>query len=163
MKILLGIAIVLILALAVDRFVLQADTVEPVRRSETRPATNTPASTAQADQHDLLPDIGQLDEIWKRPMFNPDRKAEAAFVSPRTTGSSAQVSTTSDQPPDFKVVGVAIRPGGGSVLIRKSRREMVRVLLGEELDGWRIDELDPQMVTVSRDGESWQIPVGNEE
>lgn len=109
----------------------------------------------------LLPNIGEFDEIWRRPLFLQSRKASAISITPRTNRTASR-ATGIDQPPQFIIVGVAIRPGGGSVLVKKSRQEIVRVLVGDEVDGWQVDELDPKFVTMSKDGESWQIPVGEQ-
>lgn len=162
MKFMLGTVIVLAVALAVDRLVINADdTLLPTREATTSaPAANPdrlPPSTKA-----LLPAASQFTEIWQRTLFSIDRQP-AAMITPTRTQAGTTDNTNTDQPPDFIIAGVAIRPGGGSALIKTARREMIRVPVGEQIEGWRVDALDPDYVTVSRNGDSWQLPVGGEE
>lgn len=155
MKLMLGTVFVLAGALAIDRLVLTDDSslVTP------RPDITIPPLRSSSRASPLLPAATVYSEIWQRPLFNPDRKAATMIATTRLQLGRSE-NTSSDQPPNFTIVGVAIRPDGGSILVKKSRREIVRVMVGDQVEGWSIDALHPDHVTVSRDGESWQIPVG---
>jgi len=160
MIILLGLASVLVVALVVDRVVLREDSdlSTPVRQAGLQP----PPRNADLTIEPLLPTLDQFNAIWQRPLFTPSRRAPTQITTARTGTQSATSSASSDQPPAFTIVGVAIRPDGGSVLIKKGSRETVRAFLGEEIEGWQIEALDSETVTLSKDGQSWQLPVGGD-
>lgn len=127
-----------------------------------KPAGGQPlASTAPTPSGQLLPPLQSYEVIWERPLFTASRKAAAQIRTPRTvTNNPAPRQNTASGPPDFKVMGVAIGPEGGAALIRLSARETVRVLKGDEVDGWTVEELSPTTVTFSRGRDRWQVPVG---
>jgi hypothetical protein len=165
LKILIGILVVLTIAFAADWLLFSKNEITLSEKPHT--LNNQLAQSQQNSQNslppitDLLPPTTEFSEILKRPLFTQARKAIAITTTPRTNNNSNRATNT-DQPPQFIIVGVAIKPDGGSVLIKKSRQEMVRVLVGDEIDGWQVDKLDPKFVTMSKEGESWQIPVGEQ-
>lgn len=175
MVILLCIAGVLGAALA-WQYLGGSDDSAPVRRgSNQQPVAATaekqspaPQSTQASTPHaasstpDLLPPLQRFSVIWQRTLFSPSRKGQAQIRTPRTQARSpaATPQQTAAGPPDFKVLGVAIGPDGGAVLIRLSARETVRALKGDEVDGWTVEDMSPTTVTFAKGRDRWQVPVG---
>ncbi len=142
-----------------DRFVLdRADTdalSKPVSRTEkqnTSPVNSIPDSNAR-----FLAPLAEFDEIWLRPVFMPLRKPAPVIAGPRTQTQTGRIS---DQPPDFKIVGVALGPVNSAALIRTDRRTIKRYYIQDIIDGWTIEEIKPGSITVTRDDERWMLPVG---
>ncbi len=160
MKILLGVAGALGLALLMDRLVLsekEADISPPIPNIQ----ASKPRAKHVKSNSFLLPSLHQFNAIWKRPLFVQSRAPIAQKPTPHGT-NRPQSQSLSDQPPSFEIMGVAIRPGGGTVLIQMDQREMVRVNVGEEIKGWRIETLTTDTVIMSKDGQSWQLPIGKQ-
>ncbi|VAV90551.1 hypothetical protein MNBD_ALPHA06-2223 [hydrothermal vent metagenome] len=163
MLLLLAVAVVLGGALIFDRLRQTEDLSLPRQNQTTaeKPAT-APRSLAKTSDGKLLPPISGFTQIWQRTLFRESRKAPVFATQSRTTTNDISATTTSDEPPDFTIVGTAIRPSGGSVMIRKKNREIVRALVGDEVDGWSIDSISVDSVILSRNGKSWDLPVGAE-
>ncbi|MBL4594972.1 MAG: hypothetical protein JKX99_00185 [Robiginitomaculum sp.] len=162
--ILLAIAGALGLAFFVDRLVLRADLSQP-QQGRTNPELTTEKALPPrfVGQENLLPEFGNFEEIWKRPLFNQDRKADVTEGSLHlTTFNAQQGSSAASTAPKFTIVGIAIRPDGGSAIIQNPSREFVRVMVGDQIDGWLVETLTPQYVTFSKNKERWQLPVGTE-
>lgn len=119
------------------------------------------APKAQPATKGLLPPLQGYSVIWQRTLFNPSRKEEAPMrPAPARRNPGAQQNNASSGPPDFKVLGVALGPDGGAVLIRLSPRETVRAQKGDEVDGWTVEDMTPTTVTFTKDRDRWQVPVG---
>ncbi|MCF6291813.1 MAG: hypothetical protein L3J04_00305 [Robiginitomaculum sp.] len=164
LKILIIILIILLSGIAIEKLVF-TDNEPVIAESPSTLIAKTEAITHNKNKSlpktiELLPPLTEFSETWQRPLFAPSRKAETVVIT--RVNSTTTKTSSNDQPPQFIIVGVAIKPGGGSVIIKKSRQEVIRVLVGEEVDGWQVDELNPQFVTMSKNGESWQIPVGEQ-
>ncbi|MBL1430381.1 MAG: hypothetical protein COA60_002490 [Robiginitomaculum sp.] len=164
LKILLIVLAILLSGVAIEKLIFTDNAPVIAERPSTLIA-KTAANTHNKNKPlpnttELLPPLKEFSEIWQRPLFAPSRKAETVVIT-RVNSTTAR-TTSNDQSPQFIIVGVAIKPGGGSVIIKKSRQEVIRVLVGEEVDGWQVDKLNPQFVTMSKNGESWQIPVGEQ-
>ncbi len=162
MKVLLCIAAVLAIGLIYDQMRQNQpiDATQPGGAGRT--ATQFDAETATSNEA-LLPTLQSHNEIWTRPLFAQNRKPSRTIhrPGPRTPSGSGQTDAT-NQPPEFNITGIAIRPDGGSVLIQTKAGKLVRVFLHEQIDGWTLDALEADMATLSRDGQSWQLPVGSQ-
>jgi hypothetical protein len=159
MVILLSTVGVLGALLVLDRFVLNPDGQDnlaaPVARTERqRPA---PVNGAQIDKVLFLAPLAKFDEIWKRPIFVPSRQPSAIAVSPSARG---QDTLSSDQPPKINIIGVAIGPKNSAVMVRTDRRTVNRYYTGEVINGWTVEDIKADTVTVKRNGDRWQLPVG---
>ncbi|MDQ7076303.1 MAG: hypothetical protein Q9M45_00365 [Robiginitomaculum sp.] len=142
-----------------DRFVLNPqggdNLAAPVARTERpRPA---PVNTAQINKVLFLDPLAKFDEIWQRPIFVPTRQP-AAMAAPPSTNTDE--GPPSDQPPNINIIGVAIGPTNSAVMVRTDRRTINRYFTGEQINGWTIEEIKADMVTVKRNGDRWQLPVG---
>ena len=153
---------VLAALMLLDRFVLNppdnSSLAEPVSRAQNRaPGVR---NTVQAPAQDFLPKLAQFNDVWGRPLFTPTREPAAIIATPRT---QSRATSASDQPPDITIVGVALGPTNSAVLVREDRNTIKRYYTGESIQGWTIDKITAQNVTVSQDAERWQLPVGAQE
>jgi len=164
LKWMLLILLILALALAADRFILQAEnSLEPARSPVRSANIDTLPLDAELADKPLLPASTKFNAIWQKNLFAADRKPARQVPSSRRTSTvQSKARVLNDGPPEFTITGVALRPDGGSVLIKKARSEVVRAFVGDEIDGWTIEELSPDSVTLSRNGDRWQLPVGTE-
>ncbi len=142
-----------------DRFVLNRtdtdDLSAPIARTN-KQGTKPVQQTQPGNTYFLAP-LTNFDEIWTRPVFMPSRKAAPAIAGPRTQTNS---NPSSIQPPDFKIVGVAIGPTNSAVLIREDRRTVKRLYVKDTFDGWTIEEIKADSITVTQGDERWMLPVG---
>jgi hypothetical protein len=146
---------------ALDRFVLNPsdadDLTAPVRRAERQQLAPKPLSDAQIENTLFLSPLGTYGEVWQRPVFTPSRQPAPVSARP---AAEVDGSGPSDQPPDFNIIGVATGPQNSAALIRTGKRSIKRYYTGETVNGWTIDEIRQDSITVSKNGESWQLPVG---
>lgn len=157
---LLAAAMVLAAALVLDRVVLRpsgTDTVSTPVRHAVLKRSETQTGSARANRL-FLPPLATFSEIWTRPVFVPSRRPEAIMAGPRTPSGPA--ISNDQQPPAIKIVGVATGPAGGAALVRTSRNTVKRYYVGDVINGWTIEQIEPASVTVSRNGARWLLPVG---
>ncbi len=161
MKWLLTILAVLVTALLVDQLILKPKAkIQPAPLAQSR-AQPLAANTVNSASQPLLPDATQFSSISKRNLFSPSRKSIQQMPPVRNLpNAQSQPSQSSDAPPDFVITGIAIRPDGGSALIKKGRNEVVRAFVGDEVDGWRVENLTTDYVIISKNGDRWQLPIG---
>ena len=159
LAILLAVAAVLAVLTGLKQFVLTPPGEDAASAPVVRPAARpvAPARSPSVAQKDFLPPLSGYGAIWTRPIFSPSRRQAAVVAGPRTPVGTARAS---DQPPALKIVGVAISPHGSAALVRAPGSPVKRQYAGDVVDGWTIEKIEPQNVTVSRDGERWQLPVG---
>ncbi|PHS23607.1 MAG: hypothetical protein COA84_10815 [Robiginitomaculum sp.] len=146
---------------ALDRFVLNPsgsdNLAAPVRRAERQRQAPKSLSRAQIKDTLFLSPLGTYGEVWQRPVFTPSRQPAPGQTRSVTR---AEDNSADDQPPDFNIIGVATGPQNSAALIRTGKRSLKRYYMGEEINGWTIDEIRQDSITVSKNGESWQLPVG---
>ncbi|PHS24163.1 MAG: hypothetical protein COA85_08675 [Robiginitomaculum sp.] len=142
-----------------DRFVLNPDGQDnlaaPVARVERQRAA--PIDDKQISKVLFLEPLAKFDEIWQRPIFVPSREPAAITATPNAPGQDA---LSSDQPPKINIIGVAIGPTNSAVMVRTDRRTINRYFTGEQINGWTVEEIKVDTVTVKRNGDRWQLPVG---
>jgi hypothetical protein len=143
-----------------DRFVLnrppQEIIAEPVARQKIRESEITKNKLTPSDTSFLGP-LSSYDELWKRPVFDPSRKAAATIAGPRNVNNTR---FSSDQPPDFNIVGVALGPANSAVLVREGHKTIKRYYVNEQIDGWTIELIEAESITVTQGEDRWQLPVG---
>ncbi len=153
-------AAVLATALMLDRFVLRRESPDrasaPVHRAAQKEAAGE--SVPMAQNKLFLPPLSTFREIWTRPVFAPSRRPEAIVATPRTPVGPAPGND--QQAPAIKIVGVAIGPDGSAALVRTARNTVKRYYVDDVIEGWTIEQIKPDNVTVSRQGARWLLPVG---
>ncbi len=97
----------------------------------------------------LLPPLEDYAEIVERPLFIQERRpppAQEAQVAPETA-----IETGAGAPPPFVLVGIVITPETKEALLLKpGQKDLIRGLIGQRFDGWKVDSIEPDRVVVSR-------------
>jgi len=155
MIILLGVAAVLAAIVVFDQLRPSStdNVVQPVRRQAV-------VEIAQ-ESGPFLPDQGTFSAITARPLFRSDRRPPAApIVTPVETVTPV---TVDDTPPDFVIVGVVTGPDSRGAATVRDGTETRRVYIGDTVQGWRIDRINPDGVVVTRGDGRWSLPIGERE
>ncbi len=114
-----------------------------------RPAEPEPTRAPQAE-FSFLP-LAAFSEIVARPLFSPSRRPP----------TETEDSDTDDAPPQklshFILAGVVISAEGQLVLLRRmNTTEVIRALLGQEIDGWQVERIESDRVTL-RQGDTVEV------
>jgi hypothetical protein len=106
------------------------------------------ADVAKMPPHNLpTPALNNYAEIVERPLFNQGR---------RPSRGTENESVTSDNP--LVLVGTVITPERREALfLSRQDKAVVRALLGEWVEGWKVDSIEPDRVTVRRDERTAEI------
>jgi len=89
--------------------------------------------------------------INARPLFSPSR---APVVEAAETG------TTSRQPPDVSLVGVAIGADKSVALLKSPNAQTaVSAVLGQAIDGWRLVRIEPDKVVFAANGTEYTVKI----
>ena len=100
-----------------------------------------------------FPPLAAFSEIVARPLFSPSRRL------PMEIEDSESVSdvTPPPQPSQFILAGVIISAEGRMVLLRRmNSTDLIRALLGQEIDGWSVELIESDRVTL-RQGNTVEI------
>jgi general secretion pathway protein N len=90
------------------------------------------------------PPIQQYEEIVARPIFSETRRPDAALLA-----AAPQV----DSP--FSLKGVVITAEVRQVwLARKGNPEIVKVMIGQSIDGWEVDAIEQEHVRLRKSGQT---------
>ncbi len=112
-----------------------APAVEPEPEPEPRPAERS------ADLE--MPPLGEFSEIAGRTLFNPTRRPIETPPPP----AKAQIVS----PSRFTLIGVLISDGERMALIRRGAAgDYLRVNVGQQVDGWRIENILPDRVIIRK-------------
>ena len=104
----------------------------------------------------VLPPLDNYKSIWTRPVFKPSRRPKVIAVATK----KEVTKTKTDNPPNFKVIGVATSPLGSTALIRTADNVAKRYYISSSIDGWTIEVIEPQWVTVTNGQKHIQMAVG---
>jgi len=101
-----------------------------------------------------LPPLSEFDETIERPLFHPTRRPvlSAATAQPNRPPSSL--------PGGYSLRGIVMTPAGRTALFQTQRDdEYLRVKKGEAIEGWTIDEINPDHVLVRQNDvvETWKF------
>ncbi len=159
MAILLLVVAVLASLFIIDRFVLNRPNTSIIAN---RPMQKAAQHTSEkrlpsAKESQFIAPLADYAVIWTRPVFSPSRQPTLIASGPRPQNTT---NTSSDQPPDIEIVGIALGPDNSAVLVREDRRTVKRYYAGDLINGWTIDEISAENITIIRDDERWLIPVG---
>lgn len=94
-----------------------------------RPVVETPLPTYSA--------------LLQSPIFAPDRAARGGEAGPAGPASLD----------GLVVVGIAVRPGVASALVKSGDGPVTKLRPGQEIAGWRLVGVDPSHLSFVRDGE----------
>ena len=99
-----------------------------------------PASIAPLPE----PSAGPWPEQVARPLFSPERRLPQAAAAPPVP------RTSPEPPPPLAATGVALRPGGALALLKLADDRIVRVAVGDEVDGWQVARISGDGVHLTR-------------
>ena len=89
--------------------------------------------------------LADYNEITQRPLFNETRRPTAADVAPTVTARA--ISQLSQQ---WKLTGVVIAGDNSFAhVVNKRDRRTVRLRKDEMLDGWRLDEISADRISLA--------------
>lgn len=115
--------------------------------------TRVPEITAQP--------LDAFSEVVERPLFNRTRRPvenppadiESGVVAQQLSGLSG------GNPDDLTLVGVVISAGEASALISLANDEPIRLAVGDRIDGWQIDAIEPRSVVLTHGGNRHAIDL----
>ena len=97
------------------------------------------------------PSLDRLSATRERPLFTPSRRAPPP---PPPVASAAPVEAAAS-PPSISLLGVIIAVEGPRAVINDmTRNKIVRVRVGDEIDGWKVRQIDERLLVLWRDGRS---------
>lgn len=100
-----------------------------------------------------LAPLAHYDEILARPLFTEERRPPER--QPDTMSEPVKVETA---PPPFTLVGIVIATDATkALLLSRGSRELVQGVIGDRVEGWRIEDIQPDRITVARGPESVEI------
>jgi hypothetical protein len=98
------------------------------------------------------PSLDRLSATRERPLFTPSRRA--APPPPPPVASTAPVESAA-APPRITLVGVVISVQGPRAVVNNTAlNKIVRVRIGDEIDGWIVRPLDERLLVLWREGRS---------
>jgi len=118
------------------------------------------ALVTQEIQYDT-PDISDYDEIINRPLFFEDRKPYV-YVAPEKSQkkSNKKKKTAPKQTEQYVLNAVIITPEKHLAIIQSSRgKNTQRIALGESLDGWTVEAIEPRSVLLKKGNETKNLEL----
>ena len=108
------------------------------------PGAATPGKAAPAPKLAVpaVTPVSAFSETLARPLFHASRKPAPRIDTPAPEAPSVES-------PNLKLVGVVIVPEGRSALVRLPKsKELVEVLVGERIEGWRLDSIETDRIVL---------------
>jgi len=97
------------------------------------------------------PSLDRLSATRERPLFTPSRRAPPP---PPPVASAAAVESAAS-PPAISLLGVIIAVEGPRAVINDmTRNKVVRLRISDEIDGWKVRQIDERLLVLGRDGRS---------
>ena len=118
-----------------------------------QPVEPGPPGSAQAEF--ALPPLEDFSEIVARPLFSPTRRPPSEAEVIETVTDDTPLPKLSDF--NLTLTGVVISTEGSMALLQRPKStDLIRALLGQEIDGWRVERIEADRVTF-RQGHSVEI------
>jgi hypothetical protein len=124
--------------------------VEPgavaIAQAQDRPAA-APSNPVAAQS------LEQLSTIVDRPLFSPTRRPPAPPPAPPPIVQAAEPPAPPPPPPDLVLFGVVMDGEGARAVVRSGAdKKLVRAQIGDEIDGWKVSQIEGRKVVLSLDG-----------
>ena len=104
--------------------------------------------------------FNRLSATRERPLFTPSRRA----APPPPPVASAGPAELAASPPQITLLGVIITVEGPRAAINDmAGNKIVRVRIGDEIDGWKVRQIDERLLVLWRDGRSASFKLFNGE
>jgi hypothetical protein len=126
--------------------------------SSTGPAHVQTVNPAAVANPLAAPSLNRLSATRERPLFTPNRRAA---TPPPPVVSTAPVESAAS-PPQIALLGVIIAVEGPRAVINDmASHKIVRVRIGDEIDGWKVSQIDERLLVLWRDGRSTSFKLFN--
>jgi hypothetical protein len=95
--------------------------------------------------------LAQLSSTLDRPLFSPSRRPPAP--PPPPVAQAAAPPAPPLPPPNLVLFGVVMDGEGARAVVRSGvDKKLVRAQIGDEIDGWKVSQIDGRKVVLSLDG-----------
>jgi general secretion pathway protein N len=97
--------------------------------------------------------LDQLSTILDRPLFSPTRRPPAPPPAPAPIVQAAEPPAPPPPPPNLVLFGVVMDGEGARAVVRAGAdKKLVRAQIGDEIDGWKVSQIEGRKVVLSLDG-----------
>src|SRR3954452_11539538 len=97
--------------------------------------------------------LEQLSTIVDRPLFSPSRRPPAPPPAPPPIVQAAEPPAPPPPPPNLVLFGVVMDGESARAVVRSGAdKKMVRAQIGDEIDGWKVSQIEGRKVVLSLDG-----------
>ena len=97
--------------------------------------------------------LEQLSTILDRPLFSPGRRPPAPPPAPAPIVQAAEPPAPPPPPPNLVLFGVVMDGEGARAVVRAGAdKKLVRAQIGDEIDGWKVSQIEGRKVVLSLDG-----------
>jgi general secretion pathway protein N len=97
--------------------------------------------------------LEQLSTILDRPLFSPTRRPPAPPPAPPPIVQAAEPPAPPPPPPNLVLFGVVMDGEGARAVVRSGAdKKLVRAQIGDEIDGWKVSQIEGRKVVLSLDG-----------
>jgi hypothetical protein len=132
-------AFILLLVLSASAFSAAARTEE---RERSAAALANPVAAQPLDK---------LSTILDRPLFSPRRRPPASLPPPFVQGPAPPAPPP--PPPNLVLFGVVMDGEGARAIVRAGAdKKMLRAQIGDEIDGWKVSQIEGRKVVLSLEG-----------
>lgn len=100
----------------------------------------------------VAPDIALLDEIVGRPLFSASRQPFKVMIDQTSEAALATVTVL-----PFQLAGTMLSGDARFALLAHPERGMLRLREGQDVDGWRIDDIDVNEVFLTNGEETMRL------
>jgi general secretion pathway protein N len=96
--------------------------------------------------------LEKLSSTLNRPLFSPSRKPPAP-PSPPPVVQAAPAPAAPLSPPNLVLFGVVMGGEGARAVVRTGAdKMMLRTRVGDEIEGWKVSQIEPRKVVLSHEG-----------
>ena len=97
--------------------------------------------------------LEQLSTILDHPLFSPSRRPPAPPPAPPPIVQAAEPPAPPPPPPNLVLFGVVMDGEGARAVVRSGAdKKLVRAQIGDEIDGWKVSQIEGRKVVLSLDG-----------
>jgi len=97
--------------------------------------------------------LEQLSTILDHPLFSPRRRPPAPPPAPPPIVQVAEPPAPPPPPPNLVLFGVVMDGEGARAVVRSGvDKKLVRAQIGDEIDGWKVSQIEGRKVVLSLDG-----------
>jgi len=97
--------------------------------------------------------LEQLSTIVDRPLFSPSRRPPAPPPAPPPIVQAAEPPAPPPPPPNLVLFGVVMDGESARAVVRSGAdKKMIRAQIGDEIDGWKVSQIEGRKVVLSLDG-----------